>query len=1012
MPTRITEVLRHLGGAALAQAEAGLTDGQLLGRFTDQRDEAAAAALVRRHGPMVWGVCRRILQDLHDAEDAFQATFLVLVRRAASINPRELVGNWLYGVAHQTALKARATRARRRTREHQGADMPEPAGAGEQLWNDLQPLLDQELSRLPEKYRAAIVLCDLGGKTRKEAARQLGVPEGTLAGRLTRGRALLARRLSRPGLALSGGTLAGVLAGRAAAGVPAEVILSTVRSMTGDVIAPGGAAGLVSTRVAALTEGVLKSMVLSKLKSGLVVVAAVALIAVLVGLAVGTLGGAAPSPRGTTPKGPADKGDKEFRATILALDKQFWEAASRHDLDTLKKLVDDDFVSTTPDGTRWTKTTLLAQHARVRTGDLKVIGGRKVGRIDAGTAQLSYEFTYRIYARDGQLLDTAHLRATSRWARRKGGWVVVSSRVTPPQAAAAPKPADVKPPAKEALEKGPFRLRALRPSERPRLVELTEPKRFAALEAARDVSVFAARDERESFGVVVLALNGHALTAKVTDLTGPRGGRIPASQVRVRWADGVAVNGVVVPDPLLEKQPFQPPRGIAPMLWVTVHVPRTGVPAGIYRGTLTAASNGRTASLPVALEVFDFALPRTPALQTSFWLFRHTIRNHYGMKTVPFDFYRRFLDRCLEARLSPIDAAAYHDQPFVQIVRDAKGEFQVDWTEWDRYLGYCLDRGMSAFNVGDEHWFSSYFSSFPVRDLKTGRTETVTLTGKEYDAAVVRFFRLAREHFTKKGWAHRAYLQGYDEPDADNARLLAQIKHFYGLARQGWPGLRTLITASPQRYAALHGSIGIWCPLTAEYWDAEADKCRKRGEQVWWYVCKNSTAPWANFFLDQPGAAHRVLFWQTFARRVDGLLYWGVNFWPGFEVRTMPAPPAAKKWPNVPWHDAGWNGDGYLLYPGPDGPLTSLRLEIVRDGVEDYDALRLLADLLRRHGDRVPAALRDRARRALGLSPDVFRSMTEYPSDAGALVARRRLVNELIVLFGKFNADGNKEAKE
>jgi RNA polymerase sigma factor (sigma-70 family) len=1150
-------VIRHLRTAALQAEGAGLTDGELLESFVSRRETAALEALVRRHGPMVWGVCRRILRDHHDAEDVFQATFLVLVRKAASVRPREMVGNWLYGVALQTARKARAMRAKRRTRERQVTDMPEPAVANGGRRDDLQELLDQELSRLPDKYRVAIVLCDLEGRTRKEVARQLDISDGALWGRLARARALLARRLARHGLVVPGAALGGVLAESASASVPASVVVSTIRIVTLVAIGQGAATGVVSAPVAALAEGVVKAMLLSKLRSGLVVLMVVALLAA-VGLSLGSLGAAGPVPPGEAPRAAAgpDKGAEELRATILALDKQFWEASSKHDLDTLKKFVADDFVSFTPDGTRWNKAALLEQHRRVRTAGLKIIGEREVFRVHAQAALLTYEFTYSIHDRGGQLLDRAHLRATSCWAQRNNRWVVVFSQVTTVPAPApapqvekkdkpvaatpktdqealqgawqvvavetngkeekqpwldrrrkeewvvegkfitvrsradsndplvmvprtkafavrpdrAPKEIDINPywvgfrfesdiqkgiytldgdlwkvcfpytrlvappkqvwdrpkvmvtkegsstilitlkrvkarkasaaPAtKDLLEKGPFQLRALEPSERPRLADLTEAKRFAALQAARDVSIFAARDERESFGAVVMGLGGHALTAKVTELKGPRGGVIPASAVRVRWAEGVAVNGVMVPDPLLEEQPFQPPRGIAPMLWVTVHVPRSNVPAGAYRGILTAESKGRTASLPITLEVFDFALPKTSYLQSSFWMFRHTIRNYYEMKTVPFDFYRQFLDRCLETRLSPIDAAAYHDQPFVQIVRDKKGEFQVDWTEWDRYLGYCMERGMTAFNVGDEHWFGSYFHSFSVRDLKTGKTETVTLKGKQYDDTVVRFFRLAREHFTKKGWASRAYLQGYDEPEADNAKLLAGIKHFYGLARKGWPELRTLITAPPQRYAALHKSVGIWCPLTAEYWDAEADKCRKRGEEMWWYVCKNTTPPWANFFLDQSGATHRVLFWQTFARRADGFLFWGVNFWPGFEARTMKPPPADKKWPKVPWNDAGWNGDGYFLYPGPNGPLTSLRFEIMRDGVEDYDALRMLADLLAKKGERVPAPLRERARQALAVSPDVFRSMTNYPTDASAMVKRRRLVNELIVLF-------------
>src|SRR5579864_9247508 len=150
----MNHVLDQLRRAALAGGVAGLTDGQLLDRFVKRRDEAALAALVQRHGPMVWGVCRRVLSNFHDAEDAFQATFLVLVRRAASIAAPELLANWLYGVAHQTALKARATSIKRKGRERQVTEMPEPAVVERERWNDVQPLLDQELSRLPDIYRA------------------------------------------------------------------------------------------------------------------------------------------------------------------------------------------------------------------------------------------------------------------------------------------------------------------------------------------------------------------------------------------------------------------------------------------------------------------------------------------------------------------------------------------------------------------------------------------------------------------------------------------------------------------------------------------------------------------------------------------------------------------------------------------------------------------------------------------------------------------------------------------
>jgi RNA polymerase sigma-70 factor (ECF subfamily) len=215
---------------------------------------------------MVWGVCRRLALNHHDAEDAFQATFLVLVRKAASVEPKEKVANWLHGVAFQTALKARSVAARRRQRERQVAELPEPTAAAPDVSPDLPPQFDEELNRLPERYRVAIVLCDLEGKTRKEAAQQLGWPEGTVAGRLATARKLLASRLARRGVVMSGGTLAAVLAHQAAsAAVPASVVSSTIRAATRCAVGQP-AAGVSSVGAAAFTEGGLKTMRFTKLK--------------------------------------------------------------------------------------------------------------------------------------------------------------------------------------------------------------------------------------------------------------------------------------------------------------------------------------------------------------------------------------------------------------------------------------------------------------------------------------------------------------------------------------------------------------------------------------------------------------------------------------------------------------------------------------------------------------------------------------------------------------------------
>jgi RNA polymerase sigma factor (sigma-70 family) len=263
---QLTGLVRRLGRAALLQAEGGLPDSVLLERYIDLKDNAAFETLVRRHGPMVWAVSRRVLQNSADAEDAFQATFLVLVRKAATIRPRAMVGNWLYGVAQKTALKAMAMSGKRRVKEMR-AGRQRFTSTSQDPTEDLQPILDRELSGLPNKYRAAIVLCDLEGKPIKEVARHLGWPQGTLATRLRRGRALLAKRLRSHGLTLSASTLTALLCrSTVSATVPPRLISITLAAASRFVLWQGGL-DAISLKVAALVKGVLKGMLLEQLKA-------------------------------------------------------------------------------------------------------------------------------------------------------------------------------------------------------------------------------------------------------------------------------------------------------------------------------------------------------------------------------------------------------------------------------------------------------------------------------------------------------------------------------------------------------------------------------------------------------------------------------------------------------------------------------------------------------------------------------------------------------------------------
>ncbi|MGE3809076.1 MAG: RNA polymerase sigma factor, partial [Gemmataceae bacterium] len=257
------------------------SDHELLTAFVERQDSAAFEGLMQRHGPAVLGVCQRVLGSSHDAEDAFQAAFLVLARKAGSIRQGEALAGWLCRVATRIALAARSGRARRQAQERQVTDMLQAEPAPEHTWQELRPILDEEVDRLPSKYRVPIVLCYFEGRSHEEAARLLGWPKGTVAGRLARARDMLRQRLVRRGLEAALATLTALLGDRSMrAAVPPALIDGTLHNAS--LFALGQPVNsAVSLRAVSLAEGALRTMNVTKLK----IVAAV-----LVSIAVAGVG--------------------------------------------------------------------------------------------------------------------------------------------------------------------------------------------------------------------------------------------------------------------------------------------------------------------------------------------------------------------------------------------------------------------------------------------------------------------------------------------------------------------------------------------------------------------------------------------------------------------------------------------------------------------------------------------------------------------------------------------------
>ncbi len=273
---RVLHQLQRLAGAEEC------SDRELLERFVQHRDGTAYAALVERHGAMVFAVCRRILAHTQDAEDAAQATFLVLARRAGLV--RASVAGWLHAVAGRVARKLRARLTRHPVHDLAGIEVPQPDTTAAAAWRELRPLLDAELSRLPEKYRAPLVLCYLEGLTQDEAARRLGWGRDVLRGRLDRGRAQLRARLLRRGVGLSAALLGATLAESVSAAGTTAPLLSLIQAVSKETAGSTASPGAVSARAATLAEEVIRAMIASRLRTTILLLAALVVLASLTGV--------------------------------------------------------------------------------------------------------------------------------------------------------------------------------------------------------------------------------------------------------------------------------------------------------------------------------------------------------------------------------------------------------------------------------------------------------------------------------------------------------------------------------------------------------------------------------------------------------------------------------------------------------------------------------------------------------------------------------------------------------
>lgn len=520
---------------------------------------------------------------------------------------------------------------------------------------------------------------------------------------------------------------------------------------------------------------------------------------------------------------------------------------------------------------------------------------------------------------------------------------------------------------------------------------------------AEPIRISAARHEYEGFQIVLSPLDGCAKRVSIAVSELKRGGsRIPKSEIKVNPVGYLRLNPgeageALVPDPLLICPIPELAAGENQPVWITIRVP-DNTPAGDYKGHVQISSAGvKPLRVPIVLTVRDFAIPHKISLRSSFWMFRDQINRFYGLDEVKLDDYFKWIDMALEHRLCPIDVVEGRCKSLVDVIIPEKGSQLAgvpnpnpDFTQWDRYIDRMVAGGASTIHMGLSHHYGAWFSDEANKTASPVQVERV-----------IESLKVLREHYKKKGVFDLHYVQLRDETSAPESL------NVYRDVQKALPDLKLLLTA-PSGDAKPF--LDIPCPLTPSYDSAWQKEVKANGGEYWWYVCLVPTAPWANVLLNQTAAAHRVLFWQTWDRKIDGLLYWGMNFWRWYEANPAPGT-VATSWakettgPNwrVPPADASnfcpipsAPGDGFSMYPGPtpSQPLSSIRLENMRDGEEDYEYFILLDDLIAKA--KGESGKLEKAKAARDEARKLASPMTEYSTaDAPYLEVREKVAKAI-----------------
>ncbi len=549
----------------------------------------------------------------------------------------------------------------------------------------------------------------------------------------------------------------------------------------------------------------------------------------------------------------------------------------------------------------------------------------------------------------------------------------------------------------------------------------------------RAVEISGARNESEAAQLVVrpaTAIEG--LTATASHLTGPDSAVIPAESVdilRVRYvnvelpSDAWGVPGMW-PDPL---PPFTAPIALEPgknqPLWVRVNIPREAV-AGMYEGTITIEAAGFTANVPLRVRVYGFEMPDKVTCTTAFGFDAGAVYHYQALKDAQDreTVLQKYLDYFAGNHISLYDPVPGHSatvewvklgenegadlEPAVRkLLQEKELTPKFDWTDWDAAMEEAVrDRHITTFRIGIPGMGGGTYGGHSEPSMLG-----YSLGDPEFELAFTAYAQAVESHLREKGWLDMSYVYFFDEP---NPKQYEFVRDQYLRLKSVAPGIGRMITERID--PKLVGGPNIWCPMTSTYNHDDAEERRAAGEILWWYICTVPKRPYAGMFIDHPGTDLRIWLWQTWKYKVTGLLFWTTTLWstgvayPDHPQNPYEDPMGWKSNPYVAGAREPWgNGDGRFVYPPEaaggvatepilDGPVACVRMEMLRDGIEDYEYMVMLQRLLDEKGDALSSRMKRRYQRLLEVPDSISADLVTYTKDPAPIEKHRARVAEAI----------------